>query len=100
MSEPEPTTGPSRDEGAPPDFEQAMAEVEAIIERIEGGEVGLERAISDYERGARLLAQCRKALAAAEQRIEDVTGRLESQESADEPPPPDEDESEGGAGGS
>ena len=66
-----------------PTFEEALAEVEAIIERIETGQSGLERSIGEYEKGVRLLARCRGLLKDAEQRIEDVTGKFESEAKAD-----------------
>ncbi len=62
-----------------PTFEEALAEVEAIIERIEAGQSGLERSIGEYEKGVRLLAKCRSLLRDAQQRIEDVTGKLEEE---------------------
>lgn len=62
-----------------PSFEESLAEVEAIIERIETGQSGLERSIGEYEKGVRLLARCRGMLKDAEQRIEDVTGKLEAE---------------------
>ena len=65
-----------KDESVEPTFEEALSEVEAIIERIETGQSGLERSIGEYEKGVRLLARCRGLLKAAEQRIEDVTGKL------------------------
>lgn len=65
-----------------PTFEEALAEVEAIIERIETGQSGLERSIGEYEKGVRLLARCRGLLKDAEQRIEDVTGKLEAEAKA------------------
>lgn len=68
--------------GKPPasaevDFEKAMAEIEAIVERIEGGEVGLEDALAQYERGVSLINQCRTRLGRAQQQVEDLTKRLE-----------------------
>ena len=72
----------SRTEPAEPSFEEALAEVEAIIERIETGESGLERSIGEYEKGVRLLARCRSLLKDAEQRIEDVTSRLQDEASS------------------
>lgn len=69
-----------------PSFEQALEQLEAIIERIERGEVGLERSLAEYERGVELIKRCRGILKHAEQRVEDLTSRM----LADEP----------GAGGS
>lgn len=62
---------------AEPDFEKAMAEIEAIVERIEGGEIGLEDALAQYERGVTLINQCRARLGRAQQQVEDLTKRLE-----------------------
>ena len=61
-----------------PTFEQAIAQVESIIDRIESGALGLEDSIAEYERGIRLLQRCRGVLANAEQRIADLTSQLSS----------------------
>ena len=68
------TPGPNADAG--PGFEDALAQVEEIIERIEAGEVGLEQAIAEYERGMKLVARCRGVLAQAEQRVEELTRQM------------------------
>jgi len=60
-----------------PAFEKAMAEIESIVERIEGGDVGLEEALAQYERGVNLINQCRLRLGRAQQQVEDLTKRLE-----------------------
>ncbi|GIW74788.1 MAG: hypothetical protein KatS3mg103_1310 [Phycisphaerales bacterium] len=78
----------ARDDAAPT-FEEALAEVEAIIERIESGQSGLEQSIGEYERGVRLLARCKDLLRHAEQRIEEVTDRLREGASAEATPRPD-----------
>ncbi len=57
-------------------FEDALAQVESIIESIEGGEVGLEKSLSEYERGVKLIKRCREVLSSAEQRIEMLTKDL------------------------
>lgn len=57
-------------------FEQAMEALEAIIERIESGEIGLEESIREYERGAKLVARARSLLDSAEQRVEELTEQL------------------------
>ena len=43
-------------------FEQALESLEALIERVESGEIGLEEAITQYERGAALVKRCRSVL--------------------------------------
>jgi len=51
-------------------FEEAMAELEAVVSRLEAGEVPLEDSIALYERGARLKAHCEERLRRAEERVE------------------------------
>lgn len=64
-------------------FEQALAEIEAIIERIETGEVGLEESLAQYERGVTLVNHCRGKLDRAQQQVEDLTRRLEQADEQD-----------------
>lgn len=54
-------------------YEQAVAQLESIIERIEQGRIGLEESLGEYRRGAALLKRCRAILEAAEQQIEQVS---------------------------
>ena len=51
-------------------FEAAMAELEAVVRKLESGQVALEESIALYERGAALRAHCDARLRAAEERIE------------------------------
>lgn len=53
-------------------FEQAMEQLEAIVERVEGGHVGLEQALAEYERGVGLVKRCREVLQRAELRVEEL----------------------------
>jgi exodeoxyribonuclease VII small subunit len=52
-----------------PDFETAMAELEALVQRMEGGELTLEDSLKEFERGVQLTRLCQDALKAAEQRV-------------------------------
>jgi len=54
-------------------FEQAVAELGAIIEGIESGQAGLEESLTQYERGMKLIGQCRTILTAAEQKIAELS---------------------------
>lgn len=54
-------------------FEQAMAELESVVGRLERGDVPLEESITLYERGAALRAHCAARLKAAEERVEQIT---------------------------
>jgi exodeoxyribonuclease VII small subunit len=51
-------------------FEQALAELENIVGRLEQGEVDLEDSIALYERGQALKNHCEARLKAAEGRLE------------------------------
>ena len=53
-----------------PDFEQALSELEAVVERLEHGELPLEDALKQFERGIELARSCQASLKAAEQRVE------------------------------
>jgi exodeoxyribonuclease VII small subunit len=61
----------SRDtnDGAPPSFETALAELESIVEQMEAGELTLEQSLAQYRRGAELLRICQSALADAQTQI-------------------------------
>lgn len=54
-------------------FEDAVAELESIIERIDSGEVGLEASLDAYRRGAALVRRCRAILDSAQQEIERIS---------------------------
>ncbi|HML10115.1 MAG TPA: exodeoxyribonuclease VII small subunit [Stellaceae bacterium] len=53
-------------------FEDALAELEGIVRRLEGGQVKLDDAIQSYERGARLKRHCEKKLNEAQQRVDRI----------------------------
>lgn len=53
-------------------FEDALKDLESIIQKLESGEVALEESISLYERGAALKAHCDATLSAARERIEKI----------------------------
>ncbi len=53
-------------------FEEAMAELEAVVGKLEQGDVPLEASIALYERGAELRAHCDARLKAAEEKVEQI----------------------------
>ena len=64
-------------DGVPPDiaamnFEDALAELEQIVRRLEGGQVKLDEAIMSYERGAQLKRHCERKLNEAQQRVDRI----------------------------
>lgn len=54
-------------------YEDAVAQVEQIADRIESGEIGLEDSLKQYERGMALIRHCRAILDRAEQRVSELT---------------------------
>jgi exodeoxyribonuclease VII small subunit len=62
---------------AEPTFEQAQAELEQIVERLERGQAPLDEALGLWERGEALYAFCRARLDAAEGRVEELARRVE-----------------------
>ena len=53
-----------------PKFEDALKELEGIIEELEGGELSLDDSLERYERGVKALNACRKILGEAEKKIQ------------------------------
>lgn len=50
-------------------FEESLAELEKIATEIERGDLGLEQAISEFEKGIKLSKECSEKLDDAEKRI-------------------------------
>ena len=71
------------------DFEAAIAELEAIVKKLEEGDMALEASLELYERGVRLSRFCHARLEEAERRIEVLNERGELK-----PAPPELDRDE------
>ncbi|MDP7069870.1 MAG: exodeoxyribonuclease VII small subunit [Phycisphaerales bacterium] len=54
-------------------FEEAIGELESIIEQIDAGEIGLEEAMEAHRRGTALVARCRQVLDAVAEELESAT---------------------------
>ena len=54
-------------------FEAALAELEAIVQRLERGQLDLEASIAAYERGTALRQHCAAKLREAQLRVEKIT---------------------------
>ena len=66
-------------------FEEALKELEEIVNSLERGDVSLEDAIEAYERGSKLKQHCQKKLDEARMKVEkiqmpDGTGSAEAAE--------------------
>ena len=54
-------------------FEQALAELEKIVQDLERGQLDLDAAITAYERGTQLKLHCEGKLREAQLRVEKIT---------------------------
>lgn len=61
---------------SPASFEQAMAELEGLVQGMEGGDFSLEQSLAAYRRGAALVSFCRQSLAQARQQVKILEGDL------------------------
>ncbi len=88
----------SREERAPQDgahedksFEECLRALEAVVERIESGELNLEESLATFEEGVGLVQSCNRKLSEVERRIEVLTkdpdGRPRLQEWTEEEAP-------------
>ncbi len=74
----------------PVDFETALAELEALVERMEQGDLTLDESLKQFERGVQLTRSCQQALQEAEQKVQILLEKggeqtLEPLESDDQP---------------
>jgi exodeoxyribonuclease VII small subunit len=51
-------------------FEESLTKLEAIVAKLEGGDLHLEDSVRLFEEGTRLSAECRKQLEEAEGKVE------------------------------
>ena len=88
------SSAPATAEVAPPfEFEQSMGELEAVVARLEQGDVPLEEALASFERGIALTRACQQALTQAEQKVELLLARADGSHATvpfDEPADDDE----------
>lgn len=76
-------TTPATEDDSPrlAQFESSVAELEALVEQLESGDVSLEDALAKFERGVTLSRQCQQLLKSAELRVDqlmaDPDGELE-----------------------
>jgi exodeoxyribonuclease VII small subunit len=53
-----------------PDFEKSLAELEAIVEKLETGDLPIEESLKSFEKGIALTRDCQGALDAAQARVD------------------------------
>jgi len=61
-------------DGVPPNYESALAELEALVARMEGGALNLEDSLHAYRRGAVLVAYCQQQLEQVDQQVRVLDG--------------------------
>lgn len=58
---------------AQPDFEHALAELEALVGRLEKGELTLDESLKQFKRGVELTRRCQAILDQAQQVVEQLS---------------------------
>jgi exodeoxyribonuclease VII small subunit len=53
----------------PASYEQAVAELDQLVQRMEAGQLPLDQLLDSYRRGSDLLAWCRQRLQAVEEQV-------------------------------
>ena len=71
-----------------PTFEEAQAELERIVERLERGDVELEELTRLWERGEELYKRCAAQLSTAQGKVEELAKRLSQESVGAEPQAP------------
>lgn len=64
---------------AEPSFEDAVAQLESIVEEMESDELPLDKLLVRYEEGAKLVKACEEKLQSAEARIAQLEETLEGE---------------------
>jgi len=68
--------GQSQGDALPQDFETALAQLEALVAKMESGNLPLEQSIAAYEKGVELARICQRLLDSAEQQVKVLQGNL------------------------
>ena len=59
--------------GSELDFESALAKLEALVEKLESGELALAESLAQFERGVALSRQCQTLLDQAQLKVTQLT---------------------------
>ncbi len=66
-------------------FEEALIELESLVDGLESGDLSLDQALTDFEKGVALIKHCRAKLDSAEQRVNAVLKDLDGKPIGEEP---------------
>jgi exodeoxyribonuclease VII small subunit len=70
-------------------LEKSLEDLESLVERLESGDLSLEDALKEFERGVKLTRECQAALKDAEQKVEILLKKTEHGEPVPFEPPRD-----------
>ena len=70
-------------------FENALAELESIVQKMESGDLTLEESLQAFEQGVKLTKECQKALKSAEQKVNKLLSKDDKFELESFNPPAD-----------
>jgi exodeoxyribonuclease VII small subunit len=73
------TEAPGATPATPPPFEQSLEQLEALVARLESGDLPLDEALANFEQGVRLTRDCQNALSAAQQKVQLLRQRGDQQ---------------------
>lgn len=59
-------------------LEKSLEDLEALVVRLESGDLTLEQALAEFERGVKLTRLCQTALKEAEQKVEILLKKTET----------------------
>ena len=59
-------------------FKSEIEDLEAIVEKLEGGELDLEDSLKEYEKGVTLVCSLNKKLESSKLQINEMVGKIES----------------------
>ncbi len=79
----------SQDNTDGPSFNEALEELEGILERIEGEEIDIDSLATELGRGSELLDLCRSKIRKAELEVLQIVERLEDPVSEADPSDPE-----------
>ena len=63
-----------------PDFEQSLKKLETIVEKLESGDLPLEKAVKEWETGMKLRESCEKILSETQQKVDILMGQDDGDE--------------------
>ncbi len=73
----------------PVNLEKALADLEALVDELESGDLPLEKAMKKFEEGIKLTRSCQGALRDAEQKVEILLKSAGGEEALEEFEPDD-----------